>query len=67
MTRAAGGRAPLHGRETKQPNRYGSESAAGVEHLTPLVLREPDVLGDPVRDVAGLDRLPVPEDLKDGK
>src|SRR6185312_3071017 len=39
----------------------------GVEHLTPLVLREPEVLGDPVLDVAGLDRLPVPEDLEDGK
>jgi hypothetical protein len=25
------------------------------------------VLGDPVLDVAGLDRLPIPEDLKDGK
>ena len=25
------------------------------------------MLGDPVLDVAGLDRLPIPEDLKDGK
>ena len=25
------------------------------------------MLGDPILDVAGLDRLPIPEDLKDGK
>ncbi len=65
-TPRAGGRPSPSQRREGPTNAVPKTQLTGVENLVPLLLREPDMLGDPVLHVASLNRLTILERLQDG-